>query len=151
MVQVRETAAGKSISAWVILNRKGVFVARVQAHYGQSRVLVNVWTMTGDVPLQEGSASGYGYDKFTAALSGLIIDGHKMTDHCGENRKPPKGHSVWPDGTKAPKGYRFGNYVQKGHGDLFGLPEDAEGWTDCWRISGLEYLSALGYQVISAI
>jgi hypothetical protein len=32
---------------------------------------------------QAASAGGYGYDKTTAALSGLIVDGHTLADHCG--------------------------------------------------------------------
>lgn len=44
--QVRETSAGKSISAWVILNKKGVHVATVNAHYSNGgRVSVDVWNM----------------------------------------------------------------------------------------------------------
>lgn len=32
---------------------------------------------------QTGRAGGYGYDKKTAALSGCIIDGHSIANHCG--------------------------------------------------------------------
>jgi hypothetical protein len=32
---------------------------------------------------QAASAGGYGYDKTTAALAGLIVDGHTLADHCG--------------------------------------------------------------------
>ena len=67
---VRETAAGKSISAYVIM--KGArHVATVQAHFSNGgRCLVNVWHTDGR-EMQHASAGGYGYDKFTAALSGL--------------------------------------------------------------------------------
>lgn len=43
--QVRETAAGKSVSAWVVLNRKGQHVATVNAHYGNNSVSVDVWNL----------------------------------------------------------------------------------------------------------
>lgn len=110
--QVRETAAGQSISASVILNKKGEHVATVQAHYSNAgRVTVDVWSTSvglegmckrsdlwAKLPtdkdyksgafdlwsLQQGSAGGYGYDKHAAALAGLIIDGHTIADHCGQ-------------------------------------------------------------------
>lgn len=137
MKQVRETKSGKEIAAWIILNKKNQHVATVQAYYG-NRVQVDVWHMTGDTKLQQGSASGYGYDKFTAALSGLIIDGHKMTDHCGARIDNKEG--VWPYEAKPKKGYHFANYSQ-----------EKGGYTSCYRLSGLDYLKAFDYKVIQAI
>lgn len=127
--QVRETAAGKSISADIVLNKKGEHVATVQAHFSNGgTVTVDVWNHGDDAcwrslvtarkagaitdkalqkaiaaapdyyvdhearekwaaytlfGLQQGRAGGYGYDKFAAALAGLIIDGHTMANHCG--------------------------------------------------------------------
>lgn len=133
---VRETAPAKSVSATVIM--KGArHVATVQAHYGSSRVLVNVWqeseayrksfTKAHNAPttdseldraayelfaFQQGTASGYGYDKFAAALSGLIIDGHTMGNHCEFWRKPPKGRATFPETAKAPKGWSFANWTR---------------------------------------
>lgn len=78
--QVRETASGKSISAWVIL-KKGKHIATVQAHFGDSVVTVDVWD--NYIRVHSGKAGGYGYDKFTAALSGAVIDGCKIFDNCG--------------------------------------------------------------------
>ena len=104
---VSDTAAGKAISAWIILNRKGEQVATVRAHYGNSRVLVNVHDSKAG--FQHASASGYGYDKFTAALRNLTIDGHAMSDHCGESAKRPK-RGYWLETDKRPKGYRLANY-----------------------------------------
>lgn len=138
MKQVRETTAARSIRAIVIMRGKR-HVATVQAHYGNSRVSVDVWHTDG-TPLQQGSASGYGYDKFTAALSGLTIDGHKMTDHCGARKNPPRGATVWPRDAKEPRGYRFANYSAA-----------LDGYTDCYRESGLNYLTAIGYTIIQAI
>lgn len=102
--QVRETAAGSKISAFVVLNKRGEQVATVQAHHG-STVTVDVWN-DGDKALentakvlgrdeldvihQQGTASGGGYDKFAAALSGLVIDGHVMADHCGRDERTEK-------------------------------------------------------------
>lgn len=105
---VSDTSAAKSVSAWIILNRKGQHVATVKAHYGNSRVLVNVHCDKGG--FQHATASGYGYDKFTAALSRLSIDGHKMTDHCEARLKPPRGLPCFPSDYKPRKGYSLANY-----------------------------------------
>lgn len=135
--QVRETTAGRSVSAYVVLNKKGEHVATINAHYASGgTVSVDVWNH-GNAParcwsaalacgalsekaaekaredvrrardwvpadsvdewaahdmfgLQQSRAGGYGYDKFTAALAGLWIDGHSMADHCGTVREDEK-------------------------------------------------------------
>lgn len=145
MKQVRDTSAGKSISVYVILNKKGVHVATVQAYFGNA-VTVDCWhayQRGKETPeLQQGRAGGYGYDRFTAAISDFVIDGHRITDHCSRYNAPnkPKGRDTYPDNFKTPKGYLLANYdTQKG------------GWLDCYRRSGLNYLSDLGYNVIHAI
>lgn len=102
--------------------------------------------------IQEGRASGYGYDKRTAALAGLVIDGHVMTDHCSGfgAPKPPKGRQTWPGDATPPKGYTFANYrAHAGNGD--DLPDAERGYANCYRRSGLDYLEALGYRVIQAL
>lgn len=157
MKQVRETTAGKSISAYVILNKKGEHVATVQSHYSNGGTCtVDVWSENGD-PLQQGRAGGYGYDKFAAALAGLKIDGHTMADHCGDVPeqsaakarlfsayrkalgKPGFDQKAW--NAKADKlGARFANYRS----------EDG-GYSSLHFESGLDRLTMLGYRVISAI
>lgn len=128
---VRETAAGKVISAYVIM--KGARrVAVIQMHHGAT-CLVNVWQesaayvrsakarkeFTDETAayhaygFQRATASGYGYDKAASALSGLIIDGHEMTDHCSrfKSPKPPAGHKLFPRDFKAPAGYSLANFA----------------------------------------
>lgn len=104
---VSDTAAGKSLSAYVILNRKGEHVATVKAHHGNSRCTANVHCHRDG--FQHATASGYGYDKFTAALAGLTIDGHRMSDHCGESLKRPK-RGYWLESDKIKRGYKLANY-----------------------------------------
>jgi hypothetical protein len=104
---VSDTKAAKQVSAWVILNKRGVHVATVKAHWGASRCTVNVHDEKAG--FQRGTASGYGYDKFTAALSGLSIDGHAMSDHCDGTLKRPK-RGFFPANYKAPKGFSLANY-----------------------------------------
>lgn len=108
MKYVRDTAAGKSISATVIM-RGTRHVATIQAHYANSGgVRVDVWqtdqralercaaaharafgpgALADDFKHQQGHASGYGYDKYAAALRGILIDGIRMADHCGREGK----------------------------------------------------------------
>lgn len=177
---VRETAAGKSLKAILIMKGKR-HIATIQAHYGNSRVLVNVWHNDA-TPMQSGSAGGYGYDKFTAALRGLKINGHVMTDHCGARIKPPKALGYFPANFKPRRGYSLANYGEyDSNGKRMGLNEfrdiareklgeSAEwdsvdsvakrlrleaglspGYSDCYRESGTDYLRALGYSIIEAI
>lgn len=187
--QVRETAAGKSISAFVILNPKGRHVATVQAHYSNGgTVTVDAWNIgddaarrsaiamgnalddagriasgkhAGEYPskvagLQQGRAGGGGYDKFTAALSGMVIDGHALSNYCGVSRKPPKGRKTWPRDAKAPRGFGFSNYQTFTYGPApdyarIPLPEAEQGYSSCYRKEGFKYLEAFGYTVIQAI
>lgn len=134
---VSDTSAGKAISAYVILNKRGEYVAKVTMHHASS-CLVNVFQSgkalerseaaamraLGKLPadglgFQFGRASGYGYDKATAALSGLYIDGHKLTDHCSRDGapKPPKGRTLYPRDAKPKAGYSFANYSTRRKSD----------------------------------
>lgn len=208
--QARETTAGKSISAWVILNKKGQHVATVNAHYSSGgRVSVDVWNigeavqrsfstarLTGAISdakatqtaakapdyytddasrldwaayqlcgMQQSSAGGYGYDKLTAALARLVIDGHTMADHCGQVPEAEKARAAlmrqyckahdgkehfadmarvnarreW-DKKAARIGASFANYTT-----------EKERFTSLHFTSGLDRLTALGYTVIQAI
>lgn len=214
--QVRETKAGKSISAWVILKR-GTHVATVNAHFSDGgRVSVDVWNL-GDKPtvrcaetalncgalseaafnkavaaskvqrnygkdtdhegyaaydlfgLQQSSAGGYGYDKLSAALSGLWIDGVQLADNSSHNAESEKmkaaynrdcerykkseaieGQGVrvyyeFPEGFKKrwdDKAKRIGAYFQNYNGGKF---------RDLYLNSGLKRLEDMGYDVIQAI
>jgi hypothetical protein len=145
------------------LNRKGDEVATVRAHFGNSRVFVNVFCRKDG--FQYGAASGYGYDKLTAALSGLTIDGHKLTDHCGDRLPLPRGKPCFPSDYKPRKGYSLANYGtwSKSTGqrlDSYHWRDMAEaasrgelvsGYSDCYREAGLKYLEAIGYRVLQAI
>ena len=70
-------------SAWIVLDKKGNQVGKVQSIYGSGgKVTVNVFDMgKSNKSFQAGSASGGGYDKFTAALSGCVIDCVVLNDH----------------------------------------------------------------------
>lgn len=197
---VRETAAGRSISAWIILDKKRQQVATIQAYYADSgRVTVDVWNQ-GDAALkcyraaftdtqkqaaeedaaaerewlrgrpddleqwaafdtfnlQQGAAGGHGYDKLTAAMAGIWIDGHRLADHCGTAEpaaekqrvrllrayekaaaEPDFDHAPWKE--KAAKiGATFANYRDGRYRNLYFEP-------------GLDRLRTLSYRVIQAI
>lgn len=199
--QVRETAAGKSISAYVILNKKGQHVATVQAHYSNGgTVTVDVWNQGDDAcwrslvtarktghttdaalqkviakapdyyldhedrerwaaydlfGLQQGRAGGYGYDKFTAALSGLIIDGHTMADHCGQVPEAEKArHGLYARYRKAAPGDDMREWQAKAEkiGARFANWDNENNrYSSLHFTAGLDRLKALGYHVISAI
>lgn len=109
---VTDTAAGKSISAYIVLNKKGVHVATVRASWSNSgNCLVNVHDDKDG--FQSAKRGGGGYDKFASALSGMTIDGHVMNDHCGMSLSLPKGKNLFPSGFKVPKGYHLANYWER--------------------------------------
>lgn len=173
---VRETAAGKSLSAYLIT--KGTKeVATVLSHYSDGgTVLVNVFqrdeaakrtakainkrikpripTDPADYSFQHAKTGGGGYDKFTAAITGMWIDGHELSDHCGSQLKPPNGRKTWERGTKPPKGYQFANFISQYLGGWGGADkrlnpsfQGEEGYQSCFRREGLKYLEAIGYTV----
>ncbi len=151
---VSDTAAAKSLSAYAIMKGRR-HVATVKAHHGNSRCLVNVeqdqdaiercaraskdW-LKNSWFVQSASASGYGYDKFTAALAGMWIDGHRMADHCEPGKVPPKGAKVFPADYLPPKGYRLANWSS-----------EHAGWLNCYKLDGLNYLRDLGYTVVQVL
>lgn len=67
--------------------------------------------------VQSGHAGGYGYDKTTASLSGLLIDGHSMANHCGHVVEDEKRREkLWREYCKAhdtPGGNTDGEYWRK--------------------------------------
>jgi hypothetical protein len=107
---VRETKAGRSIAAWIVTNGRGELVANIQAHFSDSGgVTVNAWDMATD-GVQIGRATGYGYDKLTAALAGMKIGGHTLSNHCEVQKKKPRGAPLFPRDYKTPRGYSLANF-----------------------------------------
>lgn len=192
MKQVRETSAGKSISVYVILNKKGEEVATVQAHYANGgRVTVNVWQTSlaldncckrpdlwSQLPagqdyksaacelwgFQESHAGGYGYDKFTAALAGLIIDGHTLANHCGQVPEAEKARAAILKAYEKECRANGGNAVESrtkywreraakigAHWANWGFGDSGRRYSSLHFIAGLHRLECLGYRVIKAI
>ncbi len=144
----REFAAFERVSAWIILNSGGILVAKVHAHYSSTRTTVTVynWNIGADgisIEPQTKSASGYGYDKCTAAMSGLWVAGHMLTDHCDyRSAMQAKPGEEWPRDATPPAGFSFSN---------FRADRPHTGWGSCYREPGLDVLKAFGFQVFQAV
>src|SRR5690606_31099936 len=112
---VLETKAAKALSCYIIM-RCNKHIATVRAHFADGGTcVVNVHHTRAArkfAEFQHATASGWGYNKFTAALRGLVIDGHTMVDDCEVKLKYPKGRASFPRDYKAPKGYRLANYAE---------------------------------------
>ena len=144
---VTETKAGQAVSAFIILNKKGKQVGKVHAHYANSgKVTVDVWDYSLDESLQQGSASGYGYDKFSAALAGCTIDGVALFDNCGRDAKLEKILAAFSKlDNNAENRATFDKKVIK-LGARF-----ANGYKSLYYQAALDRLDCMGYQVIQAI
>lgn len=55
---------------------------------GRLRVALTAWVPGADPIHHVATASGYGYDKLTAALAGGIVGGFTLGDHCDRNGCP---------------------------------------------------------------
>lgn len=183
---VTDTSAASSISAYVIL-KKGEQVARVTAHFANSgSVLVNVNNYGQDAMqrskaayladnpkekdfgsasddafyFQHGRAHGGGYDKFTAALAGLYIDGNRMFDHCGRSaasEKLLKAYRRAVDAAGGKIGYQsddqkaWSKKAAKIGASFANWGRDDTGYSSLHMASGLDLLTMRGYIVIQAI
>lgn len=137
MKSIRDTTAGQSLSAFIVVDKKGQKVANVLLHYSDSgRVTCEVYARpekNADWTTQRGNAGGAGYDKATAALGGIKIMGVTLRDHS----ESVKG---WKPGKKAPRGANLANWSQQ-----------KQMWTACFYTSGLDILKDFGYYVHQAI
>lgn len=104
---------------------------------------------------QRGRAGGYGYDKKTAALAGLIVDGHTLADHCGsvpedENKRQrllreyAKNHATRDYDYWRKRAERIG-------ASWANYDRDSGRYRDLYFRAGLDRLSDMGYSVIFAI
>ncbi len=173
---VRDTKAAKSIAAYIVL-KKGIEIATVNAHFSDGgKCLVNVWAngensekknqsaylktygkpSKEDMYFQSGTAGGYGYDKFTAALSGCFIDGVMMSDHCGRDTASEKMLAAYIKAC-AGKSVIYGSDFQKSWNKKAAkIGASFANWTESGYqslhyASGLDKLKAAGYTVLQAI
>lgn len=133
--KICDTKAAQSLSAKVVL-KDGRYICKILAYHTDMRTTVEVW---GPDVEYRGFAGGWGYDRFTAALHKCVIDGHELCDHSSE-RLPLPECGYFARDFVPPKGYRLANWRT-----------DVNGWNDCYKSSGLDYLYELGYQIIGVL
>ena len=148
-------AAFRHVNAYVIM-RGRERVGTVAIKYprdGAGRLWAYVHFL--GMPMVRGYAGGYGYDKKTAALSGLIIDGHTLANHCGgvpEDEK--KRERLLREYAKnhATRDYDYWRKRAERIGASWANYDRESGrYRDLYFRAGLDRLSDLGYSVIFAI
>src|SRR5512135_2997070 len=92
-VQMEEHAAFARVASFTITHPKKpngyavINVAYPAPGHGERPLQVFVIDAFGESrTCTTGKANGYGYDKLTAALSGLSVDGVEFTDHCATDK-----------------------------------------------------------------
>lgn len=158
--QVRETKAAQAIRATVILNPKGKHVATVHAHYSDAGIVtVDIWHTEHGLTYQ-GRATGYGYDKYAAALHGAVIDGHKLYDHSSSVELDPDAPAallrLWRRYQNPTTPLHTRTAINTTLNDRYGVTlhnwsADTGRHTSAHYASTLERLELLGYHVINAI
>ena len=162
--EIEDNAAFSRVGVKLVMHpKKPGKYAKILTAYpkdGAGRLTVYIVDGFADrLTTQKGTAGGYGYDKFVAALSSMTIDGHSLTDHAGQDEISKKllkaygkarlagaaGDKVYQKARKL--GYSFTNWSQAGGYQ----PNKWEGYQSCYREPGLDYLKALGYQVIDVL
>ena len=133
---------------------------RYAATYGK-RLIDRDATDAGGLHLwfQAASASGYGYDKTTAALAGLIVDGHTLADHCGRVPEAETAKARLLAAYQKARAAGTGDFSQAGWdakarkiGARFAnWSREAGGYTSLHFESGLDRLRTLGYTVIDVL
>lgn len=99
----------------------------------------------GDRTCTSGTARGYGYDKLTAALVGLSVDGVEFTDHCAIDTYAARMLKRARSGTPTLE-------LLKGKGRAYDFANWSDtGPTSCYRKSGMDVLRALGYVIIQGV
>lgn len=126
MRRFHDFAATKNISVYVVMNGAR-HVATVRAHHAGACFVEVCNFGKGPDKVQTGTASGGGYDKFTAALAGLVIDGVTMAEHSEHGRKGAKD-------------VRGANYSL-----------ETRDYSDWYILPGLDRLKARGYCVVTAV
>lgn len=152
--EIEDNAAFSRVRVIVVTHPKKKGHARILVAYpkdGAGRLTVYIVDGFGDTfTTQKGTAGGYGYDKLTAALSGMTIDGHSLSDHCGADDKSRAYLKAWHKAT-APEAKKKVEENARKRGYYFANWQTDKGWSSCYRASGLDYLTALGYQLIYAL
>lgn len=118
------------------------------------------WAARDLFGLQQSKAGGYGYDKFAAALAGLIIDGHTMANHCGQVPEAEKKRQALIKQYQKAIAAGANAAAKEWREKARRIGCDWANWDvsapiPCWRslyfASGFNRLEYFGYRVIQAI
>jgi hypothetical protein len=160
MKQIRELTHS---SAWVVL-RGSAHVATVQTRMGSGGACqADIWARKpGEKFLSlthQSKASGYGYDKRTAALSGAVIEGFKLADHCGSveekgmkaRARLMRAYRADPQRADYQRAREYWAPKLERIGARFANWREGEGFGDAHFAPGLERLERMGFTVICAL
>lgn len=158
MNYISDTKAGKAISAYLIFDKRGELVGKIQAHYSDGGTCwVQLWDWTNDerFQIQNGKATGYGYDKFTAAISGMTFAGFTLADHCDTNDTTKRAMAAYTkladqtgEGWKQPE--FFARWKARGV-DFANYSTESQRYGSAYLIPGLKGIEARGFKVLQAI
>lgn len=163
-MKVDQTKAGRQIAAYVVLDRKCQMIGKILVYHGEGRTTVNVWDLTREYGDRyfEATASGYGYDRTTAALRGLTCGGLRMYDHCEPSKEATqamKQYMALPDSV-ACEPYThgktreidrfFARWAKKGV-NFTNHDRETRRYGSAYMKAGVEGLAARGLRVIQAI
>lgn len=102
---------------------------------------------------QRGNASGYGYDKRAAALSGLIVAGHTLADHCGGVPEDEKKRArLMAEHQREPGKYDYAGWSQRAEkiGAHFANWKQSRA-NNLHFEAGLRRLERFGFTVVEAL
>ncbi len=134
--------------AYVIL-KKGKHIATIRMSHSKAGVVRAVCKTYTDTytETQTGKASGYGYDKATAALAGMVIDGVMLVDHCRKHADEASDAAVArilkAYGAKKLTETQASDKLRALGANFYGGVKDGGRYTP-----GVDRLRDMGYQVI---
>jgi hypothetical protein len=143
MKQANEYKPYESITAKVVLGPDGEVAARVWMHFGSTvTVTIQDYTNPAETNTQTGRAGGGGYDRATAAMTGMTIGPVTINDDCdrvieGQHSEAEAAELAGLTLRQFKDAAYIANHRPDGRGDVY------------WR-SGLDKLAAFGYRVIWA-
>jgi hypothetical protein len=176
MKQVRESKAGQTLSAWIVLNKRHQEIAHIHASRNEGVCQVDIYQYTDDalnrslkvlqqtyrtatvenVALQQ-SRTRFG-NGLTLTLAGLIVDGHTF---AYEGEQTPEMRNLMKAYRKAMMvpmlnaerwtlSKKWNQKAQKIGAYLIGYTE-GRGYESCLPWTGLDGLKARGYRVIQVL
>lgn len=155
---VIDSAAAKSLHAYIILDSQGKLAGKILAHYGNTRqctVNLSDWTEHGG-DIQKGTAGGGGYDKLATVLARMKFGGLQLPDQCGTNPEvkamKAKYDKCHAEGKLTERKKEAFNRASKSIGASFNnWNRELHKWDSLYCMEWNRYLEAHGYKVVQVI